>query len=198
MKFIVFDAFGTLMTIGRRRGPYRQLMQWLYRHGREELPSDAAQIMSLNLSFHELARQFRANVPSKKLASWEADLVDELKSIALFEDVPEAISCVRAAGLGVGLCSNLAAPYGMVVRTLLPDFDFYTMSYEVGVVKPDPRIYSVVLQAAQCSAADVLFIGDTVIADVEGPTLHGMQARLLDRRHLTLPSLVRSSLSVES
>lgn len=195
MKIVVFDAFGTLFQIGERKFPYRQLMLWLRENGRAALPDDAARIMSLDVSLAELANEFSTAIPVEFVSKWEAGLRQELDSIRLFPDSLEAIQAVQAAGLSVGLCSNLAAPYGSIVRALLPALDVYALSYEVGAVKPDPKVYRSIISMAQCRPEDVLFIGDSAEADLHGPKRFGMNAILLDRGRNGLLSTVVAALA---
>ena len=51
------------------------------------------------------------------------------------------------------------------------------------VNKPNPKIYEVVLEKVGCEAHEVLFVGDTLLADVSGPRSQGMSARLIDRKN---------------
>jgi FMN phosphatase YigB (HAD superfamily) len=64
---------------------------------------------------------------------------------------------------------------------LLPDLDSYSWSFEVGAVKPDPRIYEHALSTLGVDAARTLFVGDTPEADLHGPRRAGMRACLVDR-----------------
>ena len=52
-SIIAFDVFGTLVKIGERRFPYRNLIKSLKQSGRKLKP-DAKLIMSHNLDFTEL------------------------------------------------------------------------------------------------------------------------------------------------
>lgn len=45
------------------------------------------------------------------------------------------------------------------------------------------KIYQSLLDQLQCSEEDVLFIGDTFLADVMGPQSFSMSARLIDRKN---------------
>ena len=119
--------------------------------------------------------------PSRLLDQWEKDLEDEVASIRLFPDSLDVIARLQQSGYLVGLCSNLAVPYGTPVRALLPMLNAYAMSYDAGAVKPQPRIYQFLLEKLGCIADEVLFVGDTVVADLEGPRAFGMQACLLNR-----------------
>nr|WP_249059404.1 HAD family hydrolase [Roseibaca domitiana] len=57
---------------------------------------------------------------------------------------------------------------------------FRVLSCFVGCMKPDRRIYELVLEAAGVPAARILFVGDTPAADLEGPIRAGMRAVHID------------------
>lgn len=181
---IVFDVFGTLVKIGERRSPYRKLMRWMKDQGRKPKADDAATIMSVNLTdFSEMATYLGKSIPEQLQQELQDDLEHELASLALYEDTLSTLEYLKQAGFKIGLCSNLAAPYGSSVLSLLPPLDVYAWSYKVGAIKPDPQIYQYLLDQLSCKAEDILFIGDTPLADVEGPSKFGMSARLIDRKH---------------
>lgn len=115
-------------------------------------------------------------LPHEALVSLEEDLVAELASIRLFDDALPAIETLRASGVRIGLCSNLALPYAAPVIQLLPSLDAYAWSFSVGAVKPDPAIYAALCEALNESPSRVLMVGDTFTADYEGPRDYGMQA----------------------
>ena len=179
---IIFDVFGTLVKIGERRSPYRKLIKWLKENGRQPKPDDAKFIMSQNLSFTELVKLLGINIPDQLLQELEHDLNDELQSIVLYEDTLSTLEELKELGFRLALCSNLAMPYGKVVSSLLPNIDTYAWSYEVGAIKPESQIYQYLIDKLQCHAKDILFIGDTLLADYSGPTEFGMSARLIDRK----------------
>ena len=180
---IIFDVFGTLVKIGERRSPYRKLIKWLKENERQPKPDDAKFIMSQNLSFTELVKLLGINIPDQLLQELEHDLNDELQSIVLYEDTLSTLEELKKLGFRLALCSNLAMPYGKVVSSLLPNIDTYAWSYEVGAIKPESQIYQYLIDQLECRAKDVLFIGDTPLADYSGPNEFGMSARLIDRKN---------------
>lgn len=180
---IAFDVFGTLVKIGKRRSPYQKLMKYFKDQGRQPHSSDAAMIMSNNVDFVQLAATVGMHIPDQLLQELINDLDDELQSIELYEDTISTLEQLRKLGFKLALCSNLAKPYGEAVFPLLPNFDAYAWSYEVGAIKPDPKIYQSLIDQLACQAGDVLFIGDTPLADVTGPTTFGMSARLINRKN---------------
>lgn len=180
-RVIVFDAFGTLVRIGERFSPYRKLLAWMRENGRQPQADDANRIMSQPLGLTDVAKLFGMLPPIGLLASWEADLSAELETVQLFPDAMQAVSRLLSSGYRIGLCSNLAAPYGAPVKALLPPLNAYALSYEANAVKPEPAIYRYLIDQLDCAASNVLFIGDTPSADLEGPKAFGMSARLIDR-----------------
>ena len=181
-RAVVFDLFGTLMQIGDRRSPYRLLMQWMRDAGRRPLPDDAARLMSQPVPLSGVGALFDVDIPDDILIAAQLASDEELKSLRLFTDTVATVARLRDTGVRVGLCSNLALPYGDAAKALLPKLDGYTWSYEAGAVKPDPAIYRHVLDQLGCEPHEVLFIGDTPVADVDGPRAFGMSARLIDRK----------------
>ena len=182
-SIIVFDVFGTLVKIGERRFPYRNLMKWLKQNGRKPNPDDAKLIMSYNLDFIEFAMLLRTDIPKQLLKELKSDLNEELQSIVLYEDTLSTLEEFKKLGFKLALCSNLAMPYGEVVSSLLPTLDAYAWSYEVAAIKPEPKIYQSLIDQVDCQASEVLFIGDTALADFTGPTTFGMSARLINRNN---------------
>lgn len=132
----------------------------------EPLPPDAA--CAMPGVGGEVAEEFRAG------------LAAEVASVGMRPGMREVWEDVRGSGLRVGVCSNLAQPYGAPLLACLPDApDAAILSYEVGVAKPDPRIYALACEMIGAAPSEILFVGDTPSADVEGPRAFGMRAMLV-------------------
>ena len=83
------------------------------------------------------------------------------------------------------------------VRTLLEDdwglldaFDLIVLSCEVGLVKPDPRIYQLALKKLDLPPGEVVFIDD-FRQNIEGARTAGMQAILFEDIDQALEELYR-------
>ncbi|PJI52359.1 hypothetical protein CTI14_43590, partial [Methylobacterium radiotolerans] len=110
------------------------------------------------------------------LNALEAELREEIESITLFPDAAPTLLALKARGIKVALCSNLAAPYGPPVLDLLPfQPDFCAWSYEAGAVKPQPEIYQYLCDGIACQPEEVLMIGDTIEAE---DALNALEAEL--------------------
>jgi putative hydrolase of the HAD superfamily len=76
------------------------------------------------------------------------------------------------------LMSNTNAihfPYILRHYPVLQRFDYFVLSYEVGVMKPDRRIYDEAIKHAECAAEECLFIDD-VQENVDGARAAGMRS----------------------
>jgi len=188
IQAIVFDAFGTLCEIHNKRKPFKELARMCPdRKGAREI------LMTRRLGLRDAAAEL--HFKSGDLATLEVDLEIELASIALYDDVIETLQWARARGLKIAVASNLAAPYAAPLLRLLPfELDAYAWSFEIGYLKPDPRMLSWVCGRLGTPAHATLMIGDTFNADFEGALASGMQAIHLDRSG----KLTRSVPSVRS
>lgn len=182
VKAVVFDAYGTLVEIGDRRAPFRQLLRIGELQGRQSTAADAAVLMSAPLSLLDAAELLGIHLTADVAAQLAADLRAEIASVRLFPDTLATLETLRKRGFRLGLCSNLAADYAKPITALLGSYlDTYVWSFEEGAIKPDPRIYARSCQALACAPAEVLMVGDTLVADVEGPRACGLQSIHLNR-----------------
>lgn len=175
IRALVFDAFGTLAEIQDRRNPFARLARTSRDRRQRELLMTRA--FSLREAVQALGND-RINI-----AALDADLAAELASIRLFPDVIGTLQEARACGLKVGLASNLAAPYAGPLLSLLPfEPDACAWSFEVGYLKPDPRIFEWVCERLNVAACEAVMVGDTFADDYAGALASGMNALHLDRR----------------
>lgn len=177
IKAVVFDVFGPLAHMGEKRHPYSQLLQKLCERGHRPQADDAARIMSANVGLAGIAGLFNVDLPAAELAEIEMDLYAELATFELFPDVfvLPTLKALREAGFKLALCSNLAAPYAIPVKLLLPPLDSYVWSFEAGAVKPEQAIYEALLERLDCSPHEILMLGDTLESDCTAPRRHGVQ-----------------------
>lgn len=145
-KTAIFDALGTVVRIGRRTNPYRQLLREGIKQGRRSYPGDAHVIMTLNLKLHELAEHVGVLLSESRRVETECALQAELKSIEAYPDAIEAVARLREPGVALGISCNPAKPYGAAVEQLFPSINTQAFSFEIGAAKPDPRIYQALLE----------------------------------------------------
>ena len=91
----------------------------------------------------------------------------------------EALAALTERGVRLGCVSNAfmtGADLGRIMdeRGLGPYLELTVSSCEVGYRKPHPAIYQAALDAFGVAAADTIFVGDRLDADVEGPAALGL------------------------
>ncbi|HEX9549177.1 MAG TPA: HAD-IA family hydrolase [Acidimicrobiales bacterium] len=100
------------------------------------------------------------------------------RQLVPFGDAVSSLRAVRAGGLQLAICSNWGWELPEVVRSCgLPDvFDVVLSSAEAGYRKPHPRIFELLVERLGLDAGSVLFVGDSVEADVLGAKSAGLRA----------------------
>ncbi len=71
---------------------------------------------------------------------------------------------------------------------LAEQMDVLVVSGEVGVAKPDPRIFEIALEQLGVRPADALFVGDSPEHDIRGATAAGVDVVWLNRHGGQLPA----------
>ncbi|WP_331350947.1 HAD-IA family hydrolase [Cellvibrio sp. UBA7671] len=179
---IVFDLYGTLVRFGIMHHPFRKVLLWAREQGRSPQPDDARRLMTADKDCAELLATLGIFPPANMLAQLHQEIEEELVSLTLFDDVLPTLDVLANQGIPLAICSNLAKPYGAVIDKLLPQFNFARhLSYEIGAIKPDREIYESIVTDTGLVPEQILFIGDTSLADYEGPTQFGFRAKHLVR-----------------
>ena len=133
------------------------------------------------MSLRDVAHGLATITDEARLAELEADLSAETASTRLRPGIDAIWRSLRRLGLKIGVCSNLAAPYADALLDCLPDGpDAVVLSFEVGLMKPQSEIYQLVCERLGLEPHQVLFVGDTVEADVDGPRKAGLFAMHID------------------
>jgi putative hydrolase of the HAD superfamily len=103
------------------------------------------------------------------------------ENFELYDDVPDALSALRTAGLRIGLVSNSARDVREFARHHGLDVDAGISSFHHGRTKPHASIFRAVLDLLGVEPVDAAMVGDTIADDIEGARALGMHAVLLDR-----------------
>jgi HAD superfamily hydrolase (TIGR01509 family) len=194
IQAVCFDAFGTLVEITDKREPFRTLL----RGGVKGIT--AKEVLTKPLNLREVAAEVRHELGEGGLAELEADLQAECASVRLRPGIAEIWRNLRDRSPRIAVCSNLALPYGPPLLAALPDTpDAVILSYEVGLAKPDLAIFRLVCDRLRLQPVEILFVGDTPSADVEGPRAIGIPAMLTAAFEMAMkaPSAEDTEMAVE-
>jgi FMN phosphatase YigB (HAD superfamily) len=181
-QLVIFDLYGTLIQFGLKLHPFRTILHWARQEGRLPKADDARTLMTLTGTPAQVFSSMGIFPPEFMLTQLQEDIERELASLTLFEDVLPTLNQLIDWQLPLAVCSNLAQPYGEVIERLLPQIPLLKcLSYEVGYIKPEREIYGWLTEQADVTPDQCLFVGDTWLADYEGPKQFGFHARHLNR-----------------
>ncbi len=117
------------------------------------------------------------------------DVSDELEMYLVESGEPEWLADLEtllpslSENYKIALLSNawLEAP-----RQIIRDkgwgrwFDVMVCSYDIGIPKPDPRIFQHTLNLLEVDASEAVMVGDSIKADIKGALNAGMEAIWVD------------------
>ena len=90
----------------------------------------------------------------------------------------ETMEGLHAMGIRLGVISNIISttlvPYALKKYGIADYMECVIMSSEVGIRKPDPRIFEVAMQKMHTTAAEMGYVGDTISRDVLGSRNAGL------------------------
>ncbi|WP_280275940.1 HAD family hydrolase [Nocardia wallacei] len=205
-EVVTFDLGDTMESRGSNLGDaqfrIRQFVRWAADRDRV----GGARTDDLALAFHAVLREQRIGSDLRhrevrdiaermaRAAGFEPTPLDVAELAELLQDpgpderlswapgLPEVLSALRAAGVRLGVISNLRLTSGANVRRVLRRaglLDFFdpaglTFSDELGVHKPHPEIFETTLRRLGAPAAAAVHVGDNWAADVVGARAVGM------------------------
>jgi putative hydrolase of the HAD superfamily len=210
IKAVLFDMFDTLMLIEKNHEFYSPSLMRMYRFlvkNGIEVPFEkfnAAYIevrdelyAKADANWEEPHFNVRVAETLKKLG-YNHDVSSPLAAAATNEFCEEFMKFVRIDKNAMAMLKRLHGKYklGIISNFAIPEcvvkllkasgidglFDVVVVSAAVNKRKPSPEIFQSTLKALGVSAAETVFVGDTIDADVEGAKAVGMKAIYLERR----------------
>jgi putative hydrolase of the HAD superfamily len=144
---------------------------------------------------HEWAPEFRREVWNQALCECglcDPLLADRLSALyplerrARYQPFPDAKPCLDRlkADYRLGLVTNGPCDLQgakLEASGLRSYFGAVAVSREVGISKPDPRIFAMALDQLEVTATDSVFVGDNPKTDITGAHAAGMKAIWLNR-----------------
>lgn len=192
IQAVIFDLYGTLIYLADETKPHMKLFQDLGFQAPNEFKK--VRRIALEEDFENLSGLVKRLKPDIQmdLTSYQQELENELASVSLYFETIDVLSKLKNQKTRLGLISNLASPYKSPFFDLGIDeyFDEFLFSCDVGLRKPDKRIYENIVEKFGINPAQALMIGDKIHADVDGPKSIGMNAVHLDRNNKSYNSIL--------
>ncbi len=107
----------------------------------------------------------------------------------LYEDVPEVLRAIHAAGIRIGLISNTQRCLTSFQQHFALDglFSVTVSSSDHGYMKPHPSIFEAALRTVSVAAGDAVMVGDSLAHDIVGALRVGMRGVLVARSRVPDP-----------
>ena len=106
-----------------------------------------------------------------------------LKHMQISDGAREWMEKLHSQGIQIGMGTNMTAyiQYRKVEHLGIGHLiDWIVTSEEVGVEKPDPKIFQVCVEKSGVTPRECLFVGDNLRGDVQGAMGAGLEAMLYD------------------
>jgi len=105
-------------------------------------------------------------------------LMENAADIVLFDGVTATLTQLRSLGLKLGVITDTAHPTADKLRWLAKaglsiKWDAFVSSCEIGIRKPDPRVYDLALEQAKVQASQAAFVGHSA-AELRGAAAAGL------------------------
>lgn len=105
----------------------------------------------------------------------------DIKPEDLYEDALPCLSAARAAGLVIGVAGNQPRGMELSLAASAVEADFIASSASWGVSKPSGEFFDRVVEAAGCSADEILYVGDRLDNDVLPAREAGLRTAFIRR-----------------
>lgn len=153
-KAIIFDCFGVLTTDGWKQIREDELTSLEAKQEAEYL--DRA-VNTGTMSYDTFVKRI-AELRGATVQATRAQLVDTAANARLFEYIRDYLK----PSYKIGLLSNAADNWlkDLFTPWQLALFDEVVLSYDVGMVKPDPNIYALIAAKLEVLPEECLFIDD--------------------------------------
>lgn len=101
----------------------------------------------------------------------------EIRPERLHPGILPLLEQLHGQGLRVGLITNCQSEEAQAIRSsvLWPHFDAPVMSWEAGVMKPDPAIFRLCMEQLGAKAEECLFVGDGGSGELTAACAMGMR-----------------------
>ena len=195
MKVIVFDLDNTL--IDRQRAFTEMLKDRIEltlpedkKHLKEQAIQDILMwddngTVSRSVSFKKYCDKYEVTcMTSEELSTYWTTISGSV--VYLFDDVIDVIAYLKAK-YRLAILTNgspISQRRKLESTGILNMFELSVVSGEVGIDKPDPRIFDVMCERLNVKPQDCLYVGDNYVNDVLGARNAGWNAIYLNRLRL--------------
>ncbi|GAB2931668.1 hypothetical protein GCM10022245_72820 [Streptomyces mayteni] len=100
----------------------------------------------------------------------------------LYADARLTLKLLRGTGLTLGIAGNQTRQATTILRRLFAGFvDLVGSAETMGVAKPDPRFFEIVIHSLRMEPREILYVGDRLDEDVRPAAALGLRTALIRR-----------------
>jgi 2-haloacid dehalogenase len=192
IKACVFDAYGTLFDVHSAVGKYRKRLgdisdqvSSLWRTKQLEY-TWLRSLMGHHADFWQVtqdALDFAFDMHHLKNPDLRKDLIEAYLHLDCYSEVPEALSKLKARGFEIAILSNgtpamlEAAVNNSGLKALIAEI--FSVE-EVGVFKPDPRVYQIAVNRLNLKPEEIVFQSSNAW-DASGASAYGFKVAWINR-----------------
>lgn len=173
IKAIIFDCFGVLATDA-----------WLAFCDSLPKDTDFDQLRSLNKAFDTgIIDQTTLTAEIEQLTGKRPPLIDAMQATELSKNTPLLMYIAELHKTHkIGLLSNISSDWitdKLLTTEERSNFDTMVLSYEVGMIKPDPRIYALTCGRLGVALNEAIMVDDRhdFVEAAKGQGMQGIEYR---------------------
>ena len=199
IKAVIFDMGGVLAKICWERDEIVEITENALREKGLELPKEFKETFKKDLydawleiietlkelGFDDVITRTLDKLGvkySKEQIDHAVEKLEEGTFCHVDDGVEEVLKSLKEMGLKIGLISNAPGifPINVLRRYGLDKYmDYMVTSYQVGVIKPHPKIFKTALEKLNVQPNEAIFVGDTPPIDIKGAKQVGMKTVLV-------------------
>ncbi|EKD24827.1 MAG: HAD superfamily hydrolase [uncultured bacterium (gcode 4)] len=167
-KLIAFDLYDTCFSIQGEHLCYAQLFSDLWISDRRRELKKV--LLTSNTPIENIIPDILPkNKIDEYLYIYRNALRNEINSVWLFPETSSVLFALKERWYKIAAISNIAQPYIESLNTLLPHtFDYEVLSCNVGLIKPDKKIFDCLKNISWYHADQIVMVGNSLSSDVQG------------------------------
>ncbi len=196
IKVVVFDLYGTVMTSEKGLESKDEALSLILREAGHDIYYQEVWSTRQFVAFLDYprgrantTREYYARVLERLEISPDAELIDklvnkdaEIEKNLLYQDVPPTVSWLKAHGIRTAIVTTMASwRFVPLLKQNNVEIDFICTAREADAVKPNPKIYSAVLDKFGVRACEAAMVGDDPKTDIVPAKKLGIKTVLLCR-----------------
>ena len=181
IKAVVFDLFGTL-TDGKANAERSIIEEFSINLDEKKLGYIICSKLYKETYYDEILTELGIEATQENKERIKKAFMNDVKSEKLREEVKDLLKYIKKEGLMLGLISSLPCPiYDFLKKENIKDmFDKILYSYELGIMKPNPKIFQMMLSSLKIKPEEMLWIGNSYESDFLPAKKLGIKSLLID------------------